>query len=93
MPSGGSHPPYSRHVRALVESQLQAGIAQKDIAGELAVSKSWVSQLRAVYDTWGSVNPPPVLAGRGRPRKIYTEAEEGIKDFLNDYPTARRDEI
>jgi transposase len=30
---------------------------------------------------------------QGRPRKIHTEAEEGILDFLDDNPTAYLDEI
>ena len=30
---------------------------------------------------------------QGRPRKIYHEAEEGIKDFLDEYPTARLDDV
>ena len=30
---------------------------------------------------------------QGRPRKIHHEAEEGIKDFLDEYPTVQLDDI
>ena len=92
MPSGGSHPRYSDALRDLIESQLQCGIPQIDIVRSLRVSKSWVSNLRSNFDCYGTVSPPPVGV-QGRPRKVNAEAEEGIVDFLEEYPTARLDEV
>jgi transposase len=36
---------------------------------------------------------PPHLGVQGRPRKIYKEVEEGIRNFLDKYPTALQDKI
>ena len=92
MPSGGSHPKYSNAVRAMLEAHIRAGVRSCDIVREMRVSKSWVSALRSSYEVFGIVSPAH-LGVQGRPRKIYTEAEEGIYDFLLAYPTARRDEV
>ena len=92
MPSGGSHPRYSKEVRDLIESNLHAGVLPRDIAKSMRVSKSFVSQLRSSYDVFGTVSPPHPGV-QGRPRKVHAEAEEGVIDFLEEYPTARRDEV
>ena len=92
MPSGGSHPRYSRELRGLLESHLDAGVRQRDIARALGVSKSFVSDMRLRFDVFGTTSPV-YLGIQGRPRKIHHEAEEGIKDFLDEYPTARLDEV
>ena len=92
MPSGGSHPRYSRELRGLLESHLAAGVKGRDIVRALRVSESFVSQIRARFEIFGTTSPthPGV---QGHPRKIHHEAEEGIKDFLDEYPTTRLDEI
>ena len=92
MPSGGSHPRYARDLRALVEANIEADIRSIDIARSLRVSTSFVCQLRSHYEAFGTVSPPP-LGVQGRPLKIHKEAEEGIINFLEEYPTARRDDI
>ena len=92
MPSGGSHPRYARDVRSLIETHIESGIRSRDIARDINVSESFISQLRSHYEVFGTVTPPhPGI--QGRPRLIHAEAEEGIIDFLEEYPTARRDEI
>ena len=92
MPSGGSHPKYSEQVRLLIESNLNVGVRPIDIAKRLQVSPAFVSRLRSNISLFGDVSPPP-LSVQGRPRKIHSEAEEGILDFLDEYPTARADEV
>ncbi|SLM38775.1 Winged helix-turn-helix DNA-binding domain [Lasallia pustulata] len=92
MPSGGSHPRYTDEVRNLIQDSVTAGARTCDIASYLRVSDSMVSRLRGFYETFGTVSPahPGV---QGRPRKIHKEAEEGVIDFLDEYPTARQDEV
>src|SRR2546421_2408698 len=59
---------------------------------DLQISSTWVSELRKLIQTFGTATPPHPSV-QGRPRKIHTEAEEGILDFLDDNPTAYLDEI
>jgi hypothetical protein len=48
--------------------------------------------LRKLIEAFGTAIPPhPSI--QGQPRKIHTQAEEGILDFLNDNPTAYLDEV
>ena len=49
-------------------------------------------ELRKLIETFGTAIPPHPSV-QGRPRKIHTQAEEGILDFLYDSPTAYLDEI
>ena len=92
MPSGGSHPRYSRELRGLLESHLDAGVRQRDIARALRVSKSFVSDMRLRFNVFGTTSP--VYPGiQGRPQKIHYEVEEGIKDFLDEYPTTRLNKV
>ena len=94
MPSGGSHPRYARDLRALVEADLAAGVRQRDIARSHRVSESFVYQMRLHYEAFGTTQASPSLCAlQGRRRKVHKEAEEGIIDFLEEYPTARRDEV
>ena len=51
-----------------------------------------MSSLRSNFDCYGTVSPPQEGV-QGRPRKVHAEAEEGIVDFLEEYPTAQLDEI
>ena len=92
MPSGGSHPRYSDQLRKLIEASIAAGVRTCEIASYFRVSEPMVSQLRGLYDTFGTVLVP-ALGVQGRPRKIHMEAEEGVVDFLEEYPTARQDEV
>ena len=58
MPSGGSHPWYSRELRGLLESHLATGVKGRDIVRALRVSESFVSQIRArfeIFDTTSSI--------------------------------------
>ena len=66
MPLGESHPRYSKEVRDLIESNLQASVLPRDIAKSMRVSKSFVSQLRSSYDVFRTVSPPH-LGVQGRP--------------------------
>jgi transposase len=92
MPSGGPRPKYHESVRKAVEDLLGAGAQSSEIEQSLRVSQPWVSELRKLIQTFGTATPthPSV---QGRSRKIHTEAEEGILDFLDDNPTAYLDEI
>jgi transposase len=92
MVSGGSHPKYSAAVRAMLESHIQAGVRSRDIAKAMKVSESFVHQLRSNYEVFGTVSPP-YPGVQGRPRLVHHEAEEGVYDFLLEYPMARRDEV
>ena len=91
MPSGGSYPRYSDRLRQMIEDCISADVRTRDIARLLRIRDSMVSQLRGSFNVYGTVTPPSAL--QGRPRKIYREAEEGIVDFLEEYPTARQDEV
>ena len=94
MPSGGSHPRYDRQVRALLEANIDAGVRSRDIAQDMGVSESFVCQMRSHISTFGSIDAASSYnATQGRLRKIHHEAKEGIIDFLEKYPIARRDEI
>ena len=92
MPSGVPRPRYSDHIRELIEDCVVSGISTGKIAASIGVSPSIVSRLRSVYNVFATVSPlyPGV---QGRPRKIYKEVEEGIIDFIEEYPTARQDEV
>ena len=92
MPSGGSHPRYTDRVRDLIQDSIAAGARTYDIAKCLNVSDSIVSRLRGFYETFSTVSPahPGV---QGRLRKIHQEVEEGVVDFLEEYPTARQDKV
>jgi transposase len=92
MPSGGPRPKYHESVRKAVEDLLRAGAQSSEIEQSLRVSQPWVSELRKLIETFGTAIPPHPSV-QGRPRKIHTEAEEGILDFLDDNPTAYLDEI
>ena len=92
MPSGRAHPRYCAHIRSLLESHLEAGIQSRDITRFMQVSESFVSQMRSNFDMFGTVTPLP-LGVQGRPRAINHEVEEGMRDFLEEYGTARLDEV
>ena len=92
MPSGGSHPRYCDQLRKMIEDLIAAGCRTCDIARYLGVSDPMVSRLRGFYEVFGTVSPPHPGV-QGRPRKVHREAEEGIIDFLEEYPTARHDEV
>jgi transposase len=92
MPSGGPCPKYHESVRKAVEDLLGAGAQSSDIEQSLRVSQPWVSELRKLIQTFNTATPPHPSV-QGRPRKIHTEAEEGILDFLDNNPTAYLDEI
>ncbi len=76
----------------MIEDSIAAGCRTCDIARYLGVSNSMVSRLRGFYEVFGTVSPP-YPGVQGRPRKIHREAEEGIIDFFEEYPTARQDEV
>ena len=92
MPSGGSHGKYTLGCRRKLEQYLEIGLRPSDIAERLGVSRSWVSQLRGNYTVYGDVTPPH-LSVQGRPRTIHKEAEEGVFDFMTEYPTAIQEEV
>jgi len=45
------------------------------------------------WPSFDTVSPPPPLSVQGRPRKIHHDAEEGVKEFIEQNPTAYQDEI
>ena len=50
--------------------------------------------MRLHVNTFGSIEAASFYAAtQGRPQKIHREVEEGIIDFLEEYPTVRRDEV
>jgi len=83
---------YHESVRQAVEDLLRAGVPPTDVHNDLQISSTWVYDLRKLIQTFGTATPPHPCV-QGRPRKIHTEAEEGILDFLDDNPTAYLDEI
>jgi len=83
---------YANSVRCTVETCLRTGVPPRQIADEVRVSFQWVYQLRKNLLAFDTVSPPP-LSVQGRPRKIHHDAEEGVRDFLEQNPTAYQDEI
>lgn len=83
---------FSYSVRARVEELLLAGVEPLAIATELRTSSSYIYESRANLATFGTVMPERFVV-QGRPRKIHHEAEEGIVDFYDEYPTAYLDEV
>jgi transposase len=83
---------YHESVRQTVEDLLRAGVTPTDVYKDLQISSTWVYDLRKLIQTFKTVTPPHPSV-QGRPRKIHTQAEDGILDFLDDNPTAYLDEI
>jgi hypothetical protein len=83
---------YSNSVRCTVETCLRTGVPPLQIAEEIRVSHQWVYNLRKNLEAFDTVSPHP-RSVQGRPRKIHHDAEEGVKDFLEQNPTAYQDEI
>jgi transposase len=83
---------YHESVRGAVEDFLRTGLGNSEIGQNLQVSNQWVSDLRKLLQAFGTTTPPHPSV-QGRPRKIHTQPEEGILDFLDDNPTAYLDEI
>ena len=81
---------YSDQVRDMIQLQLCAGVRPSQVASNLNVSRPFISKLRARFDL--PTEALSLLPRRGQPRKVGSEAEEGLRDFLEEYPTARRDE-
>jgi hypothetical protein len=92
MPSGGPRSKYHESARKTVEDLLRADVRPCEIDRSLQGSHSWVSELRKLIQTF-DITTPPHPSVQGRPRKIHTEAEEGILDFLGNNPTAYLDEV
>jgi transposase len=66
------------------------GIGNGDIAVDCGVSPSYVSQQKALLEVMEmGLDSGPI----GRPRAIHKEAQQAIVDFIEDFPTARRDEV
>lgn len=83
---------YSNSVRCTVETCLRTGVPPLQIAEQVRVSSDWVYKLRKNLEAFDTVTPCP-LSVQGRPRKIHHDAEEGVKEFLDQNPTAYQDEI
>jgi transposase len=92
MPSGGVHRPYAQSVHNQVILQIELGLSNGDIAKACHVSPSFVSQKKA-YLKLQELGLEEHSGVRGRPKAIHKEAIQGIVDFLEDFPTARCDEI
>ncbi|OQV11280.1 hypothetical protein CLAIMM_15140 [Cladophialophora immunda] len=92
MPSGGSHPRKAKDIRTTVSTQLALGMRPIDVSRVNNVSPSFVTQQRH-RDEAESLGLEAGGVVRGRPRAIHAAAMEAINLFIEDFPTARRDEI
>ena len=91
MPAGGARLPFTDSVRDRVRIQIEMGVGNGDIAADCGVSPSYVSKQKALLEAteMGLVDSGP----SGRPRAIHKEAQQAIVDFIEDFPTARRDKV
>jgi hypothetical protein len=83
---------YGNSVRCTVENLPARWCTTSKHRQRGAVSRQWVYQLRQSLEAFDTVSPPP-LGVQGRPRKIHHDAEEGVKEFIKQNPTAYQDEI
>ena len=88
-----SRPKFSNDVKSKVEEALQAELRNKDIAASKNVSPAYVTKVKHKLKLQNlGIDLNEVGIVRGRPRTIHTAGLEGLRDFLQDFPTARRDE-
>jgi transposase len=91
MPTGGARFPFADSVRDRVRIQIEMGVGNSDIAADCRVSPSYVSKQKALLKV---IEMGLVDSGvSSRPRAIHKEAQQAIVDFIEDFPTARRDEV
>lgn len=92
MPSGGSHPRKSKQIRFNVGAQLALGMRPLAVARANNVSASFVTQQRHRDELIAAGLPSGNVVVQGRPRAIHLAAQNAIREFLEDFPQARRDE-
>ena len=68
------------------------GIGNGDIAVDCGVSPSYVSQQKALLELQ-ELGLEEYSVVRGRPKAIHGDALQAIVNFIEDFPTARRDEV
>ncbi|MCJ1457420.1 hypothetical protein MMC28_007788 [Mycoblastus sanguinarius] len=79
--------PLSRALRALIKADLEAGKDNKTIMAIHRISERKIRDMRNIFQTHGEVWLPK-KAGGGRKRKISTEHEEQLRQYLAQQPDA-----
>ena len=73
-------------LRNLTVEHLRFSATPKELVQTLGISESSICRIRQTYNAFGTVDP--TLWVKGRPKKIYTAAAEGMLDLMDQEPQA-----